>query len=402
MLARPLGFRYLDAKDYPQAETAFRTALASAPTNTSLLNGLAIALYRQGSLLEALSHARQATVLKPRHAAYLHNLATICRDCGQWNEGEIAIRVALETTPKDARLHAILGQILTLDGKLAEAEPAFREAMMLDLDSARYREQLADLLLATNQPREAEVQYRRAVALSPRNDRFRRKHQELLETFDEELSAVQSFSQAVERHPDDPLTLLDLADFYLSENQPNRAQPLCERVLELAPSFWEAHHLMKKCHLMNGLGEDGSACRKCLDGGHEYWGGPEFDIYFCCGCGEGLEGNELSIEYCCGHRYVGGRHYEYEEQAEFYSCMDCNQPRSMCTCYDSEEGDEDFEETEGDVSDHQEVFFDEIVYSPCEDCGSYWGVCVCFIDEIDPDEPAWEDEDEDENNYEDI
>ena len=390
MNSRALGFRYLDAKDYRQAEISFRTELVSAPTSSSFLNGLAIALYQQGFSSEALDYARKATVLERRHVAYLHNFAIIGRDCGQWNEAEDAIRMALESAPWNARLHSILGQILTLDGKLVEAENAIREALMLRPDAAQYREQLADLLLANNQPREAEVHYRRAASLSPENDRFSRKHQELLYKLGEDLSAVQSYLQAVERYPDDPLALLDLAEFYLREKSPDQAKSLCERALELVPSFSAARERVKKCHLMNGRGEDGGTCLDCLDGGHSCWGSPDYSVVFCCGCNEELEGNDTSDQICCNHRYVGDRLYDFEDQAGYHHCMDCDQLRSVCTCFDSDEDEEDEDE-------RKEIEYHQIDSSVVElVCGcdrrSIWDACVCYIYEIDPDEPVWEDE----------
>ena len=91
---------------------------------------------------------------------------------------------------------------------------------------------------------------------------------------------------------------------------------------------------------MSGTVEDQDVCLVCLDGGHDSWGGPDFEVIHCEFCDEELGGDEVSVKYCCDHRYVGSRRLAVEVDQQYFDCMVCDRRRSECTCNDEDEDDE--------------------------------------------------------------
>ncbi|HVM44765.1 MAG TPA: tetratricopeptide repeat protein [Candidatus Thermoplasmatota archaeon] len=127
------GNTYLAEGKAPQAEAAFRAALAFDTKQPAIHQGLGNALALQS----------------------------------RYPEAERAYADALALAPKDATLQYLVGVALAGQGRAAEAEAAYRRAIELDPKAVLARNNLATLLRAEGRLDEAEAEYRAALALAP-------------------------------------------------------------------------------------------------------------------------------------------------------------------------------------------------------------------------------------------
>ncbi len=106
-------------KQYDEAESQFRKALAIDPQNATILNYLGYMLADRGvRLSEALVMIRKAVELDPQNYAYLDSLGWAYYKTGQYALAEENIRKANERNSGDPTIHDHLGEIYERTGKL--------------------------------------------------------------------------------------------------------------------------------------------------------------------------------------------------------------------------------------------------------------------------------------------
>jgi tetratricopeptide (TPR) repeat protein len=153
------------------AESAYRQAIALAPTDTVPWNGLGNLLAEQpAQLIEAEAGYRKAIELDPAWAYPWTNLGNLfAKQADRISEAEAAYRKAIELDPGSAPLWGNLGNFLAEQPNcFSEADAAYRKAIELDqgFDDWRIWNNLG-ILLAKQPDRliEAEAAYRKAIEL---------------------------------------------------------------------------------------------------------------------------------------------------------------------------------------------------------------------------------------------
>lgn len=199
-----LGIVRLDQQRYGEARGLFEKALALQPGDPSLLNNLGLAHKGGGALQAAAQSFRAAVAANPGYSTAVANYADALRGLGRDAEAERALRDALRRAPEDGALNAGLGGLLAtagdMDRALQHLEVAYRAlAGRVDPDIHR---NYANVLIYKGRLDEAEAVLRDAVAA----------------------------------HPDEALTLVDLADLLHSRGDSTRreeAQALYRRAAEV-------------------------------------------------------------------------------------------------------------------------------------------------------------------------
>jgi Flp pilus assembly protein TadD len=90
-----------DLNRLPEAEAAYRQALALQPDYAIAYNDLGTVLYKLVRLYEAEAVCRQALVLRPDFAMAHDSLGNVLSELGRLPEAEVAYRQALEPCRAD-------------------------------------------------------------------------------------------------------------------------------------------------------------------------------------------------------------------------------------------------------------------------------------------------------------
>ena len=138
-------------KQYPEAETLLRTALAQAPEDTALTTQLATVLAAEDKA-EALPLFQKLYAAHPNDTAITRMLAAVLDDAGDAVGSDKLYTALLTTSPNDPALLVAHGQSLTRQLKFAEAFAAFDKATRLDAANADGWSGLAFAASRTNQP----------------------------------------------------------------------------------------------------------------------------------------------------------------------------------------------------------------------------------------------------------
>jgi len=109
----------------------YRQALRINPAYAETHNNLGNALLKQGELVEAIKHYRQALRINPAYAKALTNLGSAMLTRGELGEAIKHYRKALRINPAYAEAHNNIGVAFFKEGKLTEATEHFCQALRL-------------------------------------------------------------------------------------------------------------------------------------------------------------------------------------------------------------------------------------------------------------------------------
>ena len=141
----------IQRKQYPEAETLLRPALAQAPDDPTLTAQLATVLADEDKA-EALPLLQKLHAAHPADPAITRMLATVLSDAGDYSVADQLVVHLLAATPDDAELLIAHGQNLVHEGLPAEAFAAFSRATKAGPASADAWSGLAFAASRTNHP----------------------------------------------------------------------------------------------------------------------------------------------------------------------------------------------------------------------------------------------------------
>jgi tetratricopeptide (TPR) repeat protein len=266
------GMKALDEKRYPAAVESFTRAIAADPKDYSLHFNLALAYSLMGKNAEAIPEYQKTLELKPdvyeaelnlgisllreRRAAdavpYLkaavgqkaneyrpnYYLATALLGAGDFPKAEQTYTAALAIDPKSPDSELGLAHALAGENKLEDAAVHFNKAAELN---ANYRDdllELAGMYEKAKQPEQAISIYQQF----PNNPGAQERLGELLLKTGKPADAIASFQIAVAKSPTEA-NRAALAEAYLKNNEPNKAQPVVEQILAADPDNFEIRML---------------------------------------------------------------------------------------------------------------------------------------------------------------
>jgi Flp pilus assembly protein TadD len=138
-------------KQYPEAETLLRAALAQAPDDPTLTAQLATVLAAQDKA-EALPLLQKLHSEYPADPAISHMLATVLTDAGDYAGADLLDVHLLAASPDDPELLIAHGQNLVHEGQLVEAYSVFDKATRIDATNTDAWSGLAFTASRTNRP----------------------------------------------------------------------------------------------------------------------------------------------------------------------------------------------------------------------------------------------------------
>ena len=138
-----LGVQYLEMDHIDAAVSTLKQAVSIDPKITRAAFNLAIALARQGNMVEAIKYYRNLLVLDSSHIGACNNLAQILQNQNEsMDEVERLYRQAIQHHPDHHVIHYNLGLFLEKKNRLQEAVKEFRKALAIDPDFQPPKEHL--------------------------------------------------------------------------------------------------------------------------------------------------------------------------------------------------------------------------------------------------------------------
>jgi tetratricopeptide (TPR) repeat protein len=163
------GQRYGKEGRFDLAEQAFRTAVASDPTNAEAIANLGIALANLGRTAEARERLQESLRLDDTNGLVHFNLAVVYDREGSDAQAVDEYRAALRHDTGNIQARTYLADLKMRMGQADEAAALYREALRQIPDSSRLQLSLALALIRTERLGEARQVLERAVAEQPRN-----------------------------------------------------------------------------------------------------------------------------------------------------------------------------------------------------------------------------------------
>jgi Flp pilus assembly protein TadD len=210
-------------------------AVALAPDSAEAHNKLGAGLAKAGQTEEAMAQLQQAVALAPKAPEYRYDLGYAMAQSGNLTEAVAEYRKSLELGSTGAAIESELGVVLFETGDTAEAVEHLGKAVTLAPNSADAHNKLATALAGTGQANESAVHFRRAVALSPESLEYRYNLAHLLIKSGAFAEAIPHAEKAVQLSGGkDVRCLAMLGAAYGNTGHPAEARHALERALNLA------------------------------------------------------------------------------------------------------------------------------------------------------------------------
>jgi tetratricopeptide (TPR) repeat protein len=266
------GMKALDENRYQAAVDSFTAAIAADPKDYSLHFNLALAYSLMGKNAEAIPEYKKTLELKPdlyqaelnlgisllrekqpaEAVTYLtpaaaqnakeyranYYLATALLGAGDFAKADQSYTAALAIDPKAPDAELGLAHALAGENKLDDSAVHFKKAAELN---ASYRDdllELAGMYEKAKQPEQAMAIYQQF----PDNPGAQERLGDLLLRAGKAADAIPCFLVAVTKSPTEA-NRAALAEAYLKNNEPNKAQPVVEQILAADPDNFEIRML---------------------------------------------------------------------------------------------------------------------------------------------------------------
>ncbi len=266
------GLKALDEKRYPAAVENLTQAIAADPKNYSLHFNLALAFSLMGKNAEAIPEYKKTLELKPDlYQAQLNLGISLLRE-KQPAEAAQYLTTAASQNAKEYRANYYLAAALLGTGDFAKAEQAYTTSLAIDPKSPDAELGLAHALAGENKLDDAAVHFKKAAELNatyrddllelanmyetakqpeqaiaiyqqfPENPGAQERLGDLLLKAGKPTDAIASLQVAVAKSPTEA-NRAALAEAYLKNSEPGKAQPLVEQILATDPDNFEIRML---------------------------------------------------------------------------------------------------------------------------------------------------------------
>jgi serine/threonine-protein kinase len=252
-----LGAALCGTKQWDDAISYYRAALALRPRAGIVYNNLGLAQQAKGQLDAAIRSYKHALQSHPQAAPIHCNLADALRDKGRLEEAVREYQAALRLDPGYSKAHNNLGNVLRKTGKLDEAIRHFTEAVRKDHQNAAAHTNLGTALFETDRLDEAVAYCEQAVTIDPKNAEIlynlgivRHAQGRLDEAADHYRKAFQINPNYAEAHGALGRTLLELGCFAQAEEATRRCLNLLPQD---SPVRARAEQQLKRCERILSL-----------------------------------------------------------------------------------------------------------------------------------------------------
>lgn len=168
-IALERGELALARRDLVAAASAFREALAVAPTHVRARLRLAVSLDRAGNTAAAMAELDRALATQGDNVTLLIGRASLASARLQYAQAEVDLRRALKLTESNAEVFLQLGVLDCRRARWREAIDPLRRAVELDPTLVAGHYHLGEAFNHVDQLDDARAAYQRAAELEPQN-----------------------------------------------------------------------------------------------------------------------------------------------------------------------------------------------------------------------------------------
>ena len=186
------------------AYTLYSDTVSKSPDAPAPPFDLAVALFNQGSLNEAMAHFRILVEADPDDARYQSAFGSALLLKGQLDEAIKHLQTALLLDPRSLESHNDLAIALRRKGDVQAAIAQYRKALAVDPEYADAHFNLGGALADTGQTTDAMEHYRAAVRLRPDNAYYRNVLGIEYGKQGDREKAIEQFQEAVRLMPSEP------------------------------------------------------------------------------------------------------------------------------------------------------------------------------------------------------
>jgi predicted O-linked N-acetylglucosamine transferase (SPINDLY family) len=222
------------AAQWPEAEAAYRSYLATEPSHVAALFGLALVLQETGQWLEAEKIYLDLSLRLPQNPIVAMNLGNLYLDQGQFDAAEGQFLRALQLEPQQALTWYNLGRLQQQRGALAAAEHAYLRALALAPSLAQAANSLGTVWQTQQRFEHALSAYHRALELQPDLLAARNNLGTALLEMGQLSEAERCFRQVLAQAPDFKEAWLNLAQSLRSQGQAEQALTATQAAVKMA------------------------------------------------------------------------------------------------------------------------------------------------------------------------
>lgn len=205
-----LGNALMKQGNVLEATDHYREAVRIKPDYVSAHNNLGATLAVQGRNEEALFHYREALRLEPDFAEALVGFGSLLRTLERFGEAEQLYRRALQVRPRDAAAHFGLGASLAHQGRNEEATAQLCDALSINPDLPLAHVYLGNILSAAGKVEEGKRSFLEALRIEPDNTDALYNLGVALAIQGRFAEAAARFREALQIRPDFPEARADL------------------------------------------------------------------------------------------------------------------------------------------------------------------------------------------------
>jgi tetratricopeptide (TPR) repeat protein len=184
----------------------------------------------------------------------------------------------VEASPSDPEAHGELGLVYEANSMSHEAEQCYEKAALLQPESARWRYRQGIVQRTAGKLEEALVNMRRAYEKAPEVKLILIRLGEMLLDDGKLAEARKICEEAVKHGGDSPESWLGLANVHLAEGNPEKTVELCEKALEMDPSYQAAHYSLGLAYRAQGRTEDALRELRVGEGALRRYPQDQFDL----------------------------------------------------------------------------------------------------------------------------
>jgi len=234
------------------SEWLWTHTLACTSDNYIAHNNLGDALFKKGSVDEAIAHFQKALQIKPDYAEAHNNLGNALLKKGNVDEAIAHCQKALQIKPDFAEAYNNLGNALTQKGSVDEAIAHFQKALQIKPDFAEAHNNLGNALLQKRSVDEAIAHYQKALQIKPD---YAEIHYNLGKALLQKGSvdeAIAHFQKALQINPDYAEAHYNLGNALLKKGDVDEAIVHYQKALQIKPDSMETHNNLGNAFLQKG------------------------------------------------------------------------------------------------------------------------------------------------------
>ncbi len=229
--------------EWEKAVQFYVQANQARPGTRDVIAALSLAYQRTGKDQEAIRLLDEFLKANPNDIQAAGELASIYERKGDLPRAIDILSQAAKSQPNVALLHSSLAHLYFENGQMQNAEQETREALRLDPDDAMGLYVSGCLALKAGNNAQALKDLESAVKRRPGEELFRKAYREAQITAGEVVEKVKVAVQKIQKQGANPNLLLELADAYIYQGEPEKALEQTAEVLKQDPENKNAHLL---------------------------------------------------------------------------------------------------------------------------------------------------------------